>query len=232
MSTNYTKEYYQNILFSKYNFTLERRKIFSFYLNIIRKRKHDISKILDIGCAYGYFLKIFEDSGIPQIYGVDISNDALKEANNLCKKAHILKANLSKERSSFPNDFFDVITAIDLIEHVEDIQVFLKEVYRILDRRGLVFFITPNPRSLRRRLYLRFKGTGEDPTHINLKTAGGWIKEFKNAGFKHVELKGCIIHGFPPLTDLRDKLGKFQLIKPILVNFEAGERFYFFLTKS
>jgi len=59
-----------------------------------------------------------------------------------------------------------------------------------------------------------------------------WKNYFRKAGFENIEVKGCILHGFPPLTDLRDKLGKFIIIRPIIVPFIAGERFYIFLRKK
>lgn len=228
----YTRDYYENILFSKYKFTPERQRVFNFYLRLIKKRKKNIERVLDIGCAYGYLLKVLEKENVPELYGIDISGEALSQARQFCGKASYTNIDLSQKKSDFPDSFFDVITAVDLIEHIEDTQKFLAEVNRILKPEGLVFFITPNPRSLVRRLYFRIKGREEDPTHVNMLPVTEWMQRFRSAGFGNIEIKGCLLHGFPPFTDLRDKLGKLMIIRPVLVPFYTGERFYIFLKKQ
>ncbi|MCM8800339.1 MAG: class I SAM-dependent methyltransferase [Candidatus Omnitrophica bacterium] len=226
----YNKDYYENILFTNYKFTKERRNIFRFYIHLIREKKKDIKCLLDIGCAWGYFINVCEDEKISEIYGIDISCEALNEAKKYTS-AKIYNIDISKEKSIFTDNYFDVITAIDVVEHIENDRVFLKEVYRILKKDGLFFIITPNPKSILRKIYLKIKRKDEDPTHINLQPVEYWQNLLKEIGFKKIEIKGCLIHGFPPFTELRDKLKGFFLIKPLLLPFKVGERFYIFARK-
>lgn len=193
-----------------------------------------IQRILDIGCGYGYFLNACLKAEIPEVYGVDVSRSAIEKSQAI-NKARVTQVDFSKEKSSFDSDFFDVITAFDVIEHVEDEDFFVKEVCRVLKKGGVFFFITPNGDSWPRDIYMKLIYGRDDPTHINVKGWRHWKDLLERTGFNHIEVKGSLLHGFPPTTALRGKLGKWSSVKPLLLPIRLGpkvlDRLFIFATK-
>lgn len=73
-------------------------------------------KILDIGCGSGYMLNTLESIG--QVSGMDMSDDAIgfsKEIFSGEVKKGFLPANIP-----YPKNNFDIVVALDVIEHVDD----------------------------------------------------------------------------------------------------------------
>jgi len=107
------------------------------------------SRLLDIGCSYGFFLDLAKDNGL-EVYGVDIS----KDASNYCKDTLGLNVFCGDvEKADFPENYFDVITAIEIIEHVENPKAFLSCIHKILKPDGILYLVTPNIESLSARLF-------------------------------------------------------------------------------
>lgn len=100
--------------------------------------------LLDLGCGDGDLtLKMAQTLEASEIYGVDINDKALKVAET--KGIKVFKVDLSKDRIPLPNESIDVITALEVIEHLLNPDHMIKEAYRILKRRGLFFYINPKP---------------------------------------------------------------------------------------
>lgn len=95
-------------------------------------------KILDVGCGTGLNSKAFEEFG--EIYGVDISKDALKFCR-LRGNSTIIRANTGY--LPIKNNSFDLLLALDLLEHVEDDIGAIKEFFRILKPNGTLILTVP-----------------------------------------------------------------------------------------
>jgi len=48
------------------------------------------------------------------------------------------------EKARFPDNYFDAITAGDILEHIADPKAFLREIYRILKEDGIAYIAVPN----------------------------------------------------------------------------------------
>lgn len=97
--------------------------------------------ILDIGCASGALLQVLRRHHPKELIGVDTSDYPVtfgKTRYGLDLRCESLHS------AAFANNYFDLITAIDTIEHVEDLTSFLSELRRVLKPDGSVFLITPN----------------------------------------------------------------------------------------
>lgn len=100
-------------------------------------------RILDIGCAFGFFLALAKGRGWG-VYGIEPSVKAAKFA----KENYGLNIfNGPVEKAKFKKDFFDVITLFQTLEHLADPALVLKKVCRWLKREGLVVIATPNQNS-------------------------------------------------------------------------------------
>ncbi len=101
-------------------------------------------KILDIGCGGGLLCEPLMRLGA-QVVGIDASNKNIKIAKIHAKKSG-LKINYY---CTTPENFnykekFDVVLNMEIIEHVEDVNLFLKESSKFLKRNGIMFIATLN----------------------------------------------------------------------------------------
>ncbi len=97
------------------------------------------SKLLDIGCGRGEFLRGFMRCGA-QGYGVDRS----RAAEALCTDAELRIADLENDLLPFEDDFFDVVFSKSVIEHFYYPEKLVKEIYRVLKPGGLVITMCPD----------------------------------------------------------------------------------------
>jgi 2-polyprenyl-3-methyl-5-hydroxy-6-metoxy-1,4-benzoquinol methylase len=118
-------------------------------LAAIERFKTGKGRILDIGCATGYFLDAARERGW-DVYGVDLSEYSSGIARSKLGDDRIFTGTV--EEAGFEDDFFDVVVMTDVLEHVTDVRSFTTEVARILKTGGLTAITTPNPRSVSCRL--------------------------------------------------------------------------------
>ena len=101
-------------------------------------------KILDIGCGGGLLSEPMCRLGA-KVTGIDASDKNIKIA-----KLHSKKNNLQIDYfCSSPEKFnskikFDVILNMEIVEHVEDVNFFLKSCSRLLRKNGIMFVATLN----------------------------------------------------------------------------------------
>jgi len=74
-----------------------------------------LGKVLDVGCGQGTILSLLR-SEERELYGVDISNVALKQAANAASEARLLAADAAC--LPFVNDTFDSLVCSEVLEHV------------------------------------------------------------------------------------------------------------------
>lgn len=126
--------------------------------------------LLDLACGTGAWLSRLQQHGFAEILGTDRDVEAfgLDCANHVA-------SNLDQAYSEKIDRTFDVITAIEIIEHVESPAGFLREARKLINPGGYLFVTTPNVECIQGRL--RFLLTGRlrafeddntaDPTHIS-----------------------------------------------------------------
>ncbi|MBN2370247.1 MAG: class I SAM-dependent methyltransferase [Vicinamibacteria bacterium] len=128
-------------------------------LHTIKKFK-ERGRLLDVGCATGYFLNAarlsFEPCGVEpsrwagrfarEVLSIDVQQGSLEEAD-------------------LQDDWFDVVTMNDVIEHLTDPRSCLEKARRLLHAQGLLYIVTPNIASLSARL-LRGRWWGLRPAHL------------------------------------------------------------------
>ncbi|MEA2020176.1 MAG: class I SAM-dependent methyltransferase [Patescibacteria group bacterium] len=113
-----------------------RKRILETFLKRISLPKD--SKILDVGCGTGETTKIFEDYG--KVWGVDVSDKALE----FCRKQGLQNLRQSGARHlPFEDRFFDVVAMLDILEHIEEDEEALREVYRVLKGHGYLLITVP-----------------------------------------------------------------------------------------
>jgi len=169
------------------------------------------SKILDIGCAYGYFLKLCEEIDC-ETYGIDISEYAINMAKQELKKTKLFVHDVEKGLDMFRDNFFDLVTMFDVIEHLKSPFLVLKEIYRILKPAGKLIITTPNLNALDRfvRKVIRKENIWHgfvDKTHIYLFTPKSLAFLVERSGFKVIKVE-TPFHPLPKiLQEVANKTG-------------------------
>lgn len=82
---------------------------------ILRERP---KRILDIGCGPGQFACVLRDIGIPEYIGIDFSKKGIARARQVCPKYEFLCENIF-ETKLLENDHYDLVLAMEFLEHVE-----------------------------------------------------------------------------------------------------------------
>jgi len=125
-------------------------------------------KILEVGMGQGRFLrKIASFRPDARLFGVDISKTAIATA----RKDPLFKGNLkigNAENLPYLNNSFDVVVIMDVLEHVNNPEKVISEVYRVLKPGGVFHLYVPcenQPLTLDR--ILRRLGILSDFTKVN-----------------------------------------------------------------
>ena len=102
-------------------------------------------KILDIGCGGGLISEPFCNMG-GDVLAIDASPINIEIAKTHAQKSN-LKINYlasSAEDLAQTNQQFDVVLALEIIEHVSDIELFIKSCGQLVKPNGLLFIATIN----------------------------------------------------------------------------------------
>ncbi|MBN1882020.1 MAG: methyltransferase domain-containing protein [Deltaproteobacteria bacterium] len=112
------------------------------------KRYVENGKVLDIGCSAGFFLDSLPDSFEP--YGVEPGAEAACIAKQLIGEKAVYHGFF--DDIAYEDEFFDVITLWDVIEHLPSPKGTLMKTKSILKKGGFLFIATPDVGSLFARL--------------------------------------------------------------------------------
>ena len=110
-----------------------RRAILESFLERIHSAlstQHSALKILDVGCGTGANLEMLKQYGESE--GVDVSDDALE----FCRKKGLKVHKGLAEELPFADETFDLVTALDVVEHLDNDIAGLKDMHRILKHGG------------------------------------------------------------------------------------------------
>lgn len=114
---------------------------FKSVLKLINSEYFD--KLLEIGTGSGIFLPELSNH-CRQLYAIDI-HDKIESVQKFCKNQKII-ANISKcsiESTNFPDNFFDAIISVSVLEFIADLSSAFNEIVRIIKPTGIFIAICP-----------------------------------------------------------------------------------------
>lgn len=116
-----------------------RRKILAeFVAEICRQVTDRRPRILDVGCGTGANLLMLSEYG--EAEGVDVSEEALA----FCRERGLDKVQLGAgEKLPYEDGTFDLVTAFDVVEHMDDDLAGLREMRRVLRPGGRALLFVP-----------------------------------------------------------------------------------------
>ena len=149
---------------------------------ILDWKNNGFSSHLDFGCGSGELVKYANMNGINSV-GTEIDESAIK----ILKMSGVRAENFSQILAK--NNTFDVITLIEVVEHLSDPLQVLTDLNRLLTDKGMLFITTPNFDSLNRYLYQSKWRVLSYPDHINMFSKNSIIKILRTSGFDAINVR-------------------------------------------
>lgn len=154
-------------------------------------KKGDQNKILDVGCGTGANFKVLSKFG--DVEGVDNK----KEALDFCQSKGFKNVFLDNARHlNFQDESFNLLTAFDLLEHLEDDEKALSEFHRVLKKDGFLFILVPACPFL-------WSEHDEALGHQRRYSKSELEKKLKKVGFKIIKKSYAIFFLFLPILIYR-----------------------------
>lgn len=153
------------------------------------------ASILDMGCGAGLLANDLARSG-HKVTGIDLSTSSLKVAESRDSTHSVRYQAGDVYKVPFPNESFDVVTVMDLLEHVSDPRRVIAEATRVLRPGGLFFFNTFSKNPLAWLVVIKgmewfVRNTPADyhvySLFINPETLAEWMEE---VGMQVTEVRG------------------------------------------
>ena len=151
-----------------------RRAILETFLKgIIQNPKSKIQnpRILDVGCGTGANLEMLSQFGVAE--GVDVSDEALE----FCRKKGLAVRKGLAETLPFEDESFDMTTALDVVEHLDDDIAGLREMHRVTKCGGYSLIFVP--------AFMWLWGVQDDISHHRIRyTKKQIVERLEKTGFK------------------------------------------------
>jgi 2-polyprenyl-3-methyl-5-hydroxy-6-metoxy-1,4-benzoquinol methylase len=165
-----------------------KQKAFLYKISLVREFLFPFAKILDCGCATGFFLDVAEESGY-EAYGIEVS----EYAANTCKQKHgDGKVFCGQMEDSYftdnPDRKFQAIFMSDFIEHVRYPKQIIAQAYEMLDNTGVIVITTPKVKSFSYRIsckhWFQYK-----PEHLYYFSESNIKQLLTSCGFSNVRIE-------------------------------------------
>lgn len=178
------------------------------------------SRVLDVGCGTGVFLKYLIDCGYVECFGVDGPNEFSARAINRGYKKVEHVADLSSSKLPFPDESFDLVVSKDVLEHLIDPVFSLTEIHRVLKKDALFLMHVPNHFPLFARI--KFMFTNNIDTFNYFRNESRWT--FPHIRFyEHSDSLNILSnHGFSVIKDLSyhfpvvPYFSRFKIFRPFI----------------
>jgi len=99
--------------------------------------------VLEIGSGDGYGAEMLSRAGA-RVTGIDLSTDAVAHAGEKHQAANLAFVAYDGVHMPFADDRFGLAVSFQVIEHVEDVPLYLAEIRRVLAPGGTLVITTPN----------------------------------------------------------------------------------------
>ena len=142
------------------------------------------NRFLEIGFGAGTILEAAESAGW-EVFGQEVSRPAVEHAN--ARGFNTFLGELHE--ANYPDEYFDVVIASEIIEHLVEPEKVLAEIRRILRPGGVFWGTTPFARSISYRVMGIDWSTLSPPEHLQLYSIRGIKGMLERAGFSTVKLR-------------------------------------------
>jgi len=162
--------------------------------------------MLDVGCGSGLLLSTLINDGYTNVTGIDISSVPLQFRK--IKNPEYTLCQADTEQLPFATRSFGAVCSFDSLEHVTDIDRFIRELARVTTENGIVLFRTPN--SMYAKTWEVLKGKSwQEQLQFHPSLQGYWSLRdaFARNGFRNLELYKLPIAVFTTKEKIERNMG-------------------------
>lgn len=175
-------------------------------LDLIKKYLSS-GKILDVGCALGFFMEAAKERGYDP-FGIDVSKYAISYALKQFPKKVFLN---TLKSAQFKAKFFDAVTLFQTIEHLDNPLETLREAGRILKKDGFLVIATPNHNCALRKIMRKYWFEYKPAEHLSLFDEKTMKFLLDKSGFSLVEMKSDIF--YYPINYILERIAYYSPLK-------------------
>lgn len=152
------------------------------------ERSVDNIRFLDIGCNRGYLLSAAIEHGA-QVYGIELVREITLPFRNTYPelRERIYSEKLSRVAPRLESDSFDLITAIDVVEHFENPLEDMRTIHRLLKVGGVAVLQTPDAGCEQAKATGCDWGALKPLEHLHLFNRRNFVTFAKTIGFRAAE---------------------------------------------
>ena len=183
LEISYNREYYEDY-YHYMERSKERERGFKERFLEIKRIIPKPKKLLEIGCAFGLFLNVAKEGGW-DVYGVELS----EYSSSFAREKYGLNVKTGDLCELTLESGYDVVVMWDTIEHLIDPRKYLNEIYRILNKDGILIFHTTDLGSLGAKILGKRWSIWVPPLHLYYFTRSSIKKLLKKTGFEIVKIE-------------------------------------------
>jgi SAM-dependent methyltransferase len=164
----------------------------------LERYRTGLNRWLDVGCGEGTLLRAVGEGGWNGL-GTEVAPAAVEAL-----RAAGLDAVLGETGAlDLPAEGFDVVSLVEVIEHVQDVDALFADVAGFLRPGGALYLTTPHGRSLSARLLRTRWSVVTPPDHLQLFSVPGLRAALGRAGLRTVSVDTHGINPYELVTGLR-----------------------------
>jgi SAM-dependent methyltransferase len=139
-------------------------------------RPNETGPVLDVGCGVGQVVARLEEQGFIA-HGVDVSKPNIERATKVCPRCQLYDG----RTLPFADNYFASAGALNVLEHVEAPEAFLRELVRVVKPGGRVVVSSPN----------FFRVFGWRDYHPHMRGVASKLRNWKRLREKRAERKSA-----------------------------------------
>lgn len=132
------------------------------------------ARVLDIGCGVGQVVARLQEAGF-EAHGVDVSEPNIARARQVSERCRLYDG----RQLPFPDGHFAAAGALNVLEHVDEPEAFIRELVRVVEVGGRIVLSSPN--------FLRVLGFRD--YHPRMRGLGNKWRNFSRLRAKHRQMR-------------------------------------------
>lgn len=150
---------------------------------------NNAKRVLEVGCGAGNFAKSIKIKNNAEVWGIELMDDEAKRASEIIDK--VFSGPCEDHIKNLPDNYFDAIFFNDVLEHLVDPYLVLRNIKSKLSKNGVVISSIPNIRyhSALKSLIInkdwKYEDHGiMDKTHLRFFTNKSIVNMYEDAGYE------------------------------------------------
>ncbi|HYF83314.1 MAG TPA: class I SAM-dependent methyltransferase [Clostridia bacterium] len=147
------------------------------------------SKVLEIGCGSGNNTVLMAAATEAEVHGLDQSRGMLGKAEKKSERIHFIQGD-AVTLEGIKDESFDAVYMVDVIHHIGDIATMFRNIYRVLNKEGMVFVFTDTHEKIRdERLTCKYFPETIKVELERYQSTDRILEAMKECGFKNTKLE-------------------------------------------